>query len=928
MKSLKTPLLLLLLSLQLQPCTSRKRAFRQLQNQGDEMVDNGGLPSTTTPVSAVTITSPPSSIDASLVTNNDNTDTEVNNGIAVVSTDEPQNDPSIPKPFPTTIMAKGTALPNGADWKNKVFRCSHSADNDTISCSDTTIYLQEWNDQRPEYMNEYMNKGNDDELKEYEEETDGCSNDNSTNSSDCISKERHGGWGGPSDWKSMNDTESMPWGWRKGCDENATNGNATGCNDEWDDHADYDSEKSKDGWGSWDDGCDENSTDSNGTKCSDKWDGHPGWGSHKGDSHKGEDDWGEGCDENSTDSNGTKCSDKWDGHPGWGSHKGEDEWDEGCDENSTDLNGTKCSDKWDGHPGWGSQKGEDGWGEGCDENSTDLNGTKCSDKWDGHPGWGAERGEDDWDEGCDENSTDSNSTKCSDKWDGHSGWDAEKGEDDWNDEGCDENSTDANGTNCTGRWSGHHGWGAENGQHGWGKEHSGCDGNATNSNGTSCNDEFYRSWSGWHYDGSKNKTEKHSWGSNNTECDDNVTGTNATGCSDSYDGWNDEEWDDDHGGNSTSSDANGCSEDSMDSNSTNNTDCHGHSGRDEWDEDDQSSSSDSGISIDSLNKTVACYNRCQDVTVAVKTCMDANGCTGETCSEGSDVFSCCSPCVESIFQAANCVSNCLPDTIEESVDDFSSCFDKHECDVSCADALMNISSNSASFAVAKNETVDTGGDMCSDLQNQFRDPVCSISGCCSACEGEMRNITDIMMNQMLRGFLHDMDDCTFTCPKERKLEMKGQSDGDMLRRRFFRKIEDNVHTNKEGGIRSLQDDEEEGPSLDATACLVNFYDYLAIAPDKAFESLMDCFVQGVQTHSVELAKFRAQKAAAATSAPTMPQTTTAPNDGETASPSASLASTEDHAAGISNSSALATFSRLSGVVLATSIFSLFSSSFL
>jgi hypothetical protein len=121
-----------------------------------------------------------------------------------------------------------------------------------------------------------------------------------------------------------------------------------------------------------------------------------------------------------------------------------------------------------------------------------------------------------------------------------------------------------------------------------------------------------------------------------------------------------------------------------------------------------------------------CYGSCQDLTWEVETCLDANGCDVQTCiDEASDAFLCCPPCTKTLAEAADCLTVCVPDTVEESVQGFSSCFDENACDASCSDAFESLSSTSRMLVAANATNNGEKGNKtmigsCDAIESNFR----------------------------------------------------------------------------------------------------------------------------------------------------------------------------------------------------------------
>lgn len=167
------------------------------------------------------------------------------------------------------------------------------------------------------------------------------------------------------------------------------------------------------------------------------------------------------------------------------------------------------------------------------------------------------------------------------------------------------------------------------------------------------------------------------------------------------------------------------------------------------------------------------------------------------------------------------------------------------------------------------------------------EPVCAITSCCPTCDAEMQVITDVMVNQMFRGFVEEMDECSLTCPLQGArvlaLEEVGGLPGSLkLRRRVFNdaqmKESARMHANDRSGVdadasKGVDDSrsrilENAAPqSIDALPCLRNFYKFLPLSPDVAIQSLLGCFVEEVQSHSIATSEFRAKEANPITEAP-------------------------------------------------------------
>jgi hypothetical protein len=188
-----------------------------------------------------------------------------------------------------------------------------------------------------------------------------------------------------------------------------------------------------------------------------------------------------------------------------------------------------------------------------------------------------------------------------------------------------------------------------------------------------------------------------------------------------------------------------------------------------------------------------------------------------------------------------------------------------------------------------------------------RGAVCAITGCCSVCGNKLEAIVDTMANQMLRGFVQEMDMCDMACPKRRYLTKESHDDSVVRRRINFEDGQLQGDLPEDRHVRQLQ---ESAPAVDIIPCLEAFYNYLPLSPDTAFESLMSCFVQGVQEHSVAVAEIRAEEEKATTEAPTSSPKTESPTSApveETESPTASPLTTDEDADSTAQSGASGTF---------------------
>lgn len=114
-----------------------------------------------------------------------------------------------------------------------------------------------------------------------------------------------------------------------------------------------------------------------------------------------------------------------------------------------------------------------------------------------------------------------------------------------------------------------------------------------------------------------------------------------------------------------------------------------------------------------------CYRECQNTSLSVKDCMDTNGCAMDSCTQGADPYTCCPSCTELLFEAANCLLYCTPDTIEETVSDFASCFDQNECDTTCTELFARSNQEPMPSEKDSNDTVLEMG-RCDTLQRLFR----------------------------------------------------------------------------------------------------------------------------------------------------------------------------------------------------------------